>query len=454
MSGLERIEMNPVVKFSGKSLFIAAFAAAPLSAFGAPLITVHTVGDSLVLGSTPENREYTRDYYGYDVDSVNGISAGGDVSDPNDPRYHPAPFVGWRGEFNRQLAENGFQVDMVGNVSAVTNLPDTKLDGSLNPAQFTTTDGRTYTYDSDNDAHGGWRIGGTYNLANVNGRTNLRDANGGATSGNGSWVHTAGQIPFSTFDSGPIDIVSGGGPTGRDGADVIDTDGLGLSSDSANVFDRGIADHVNEIFRPGNEADVIFLQIGINDVKNREDVENSAYSSAYDRVYNGNGQARLHDLILAIRAEVGDDVEIYLSNIPTVNRGFDYGSDAQGRLDAQAAIEGFNDGFFDTYGFGDWDDIAGYTDAIATSSNVDLANVFLVNTHGQIDELIGVGTGSEDYANALSEDELHWTEPALDQMGVFYADLIAANTAVPEPTTAGLFVVGAGLFLSRRRRPA
>lgn len=447
-----------IIKPSQAALLVAAMSM-PAMAATVPSISVHAIGDSLPLGSTAPNREYVRDFYGYG-------SLPGDSSNPGDAAYDPEPFVGWRANLQFHLSDQGFAVDMVGTVSSASDLPDTRLDGTLNPAQFTTADSRTYTYDPDHDAHGGWRIGGDYDLANINGRQNLRNANGGATSGNGTFVYTPGQIPFSTYDASPINIVPGV-KSARDGVDVIDTGGNGLVADGANTFDRGIADHLPEMSASLSAANVVMLQVGVNDIKNREDVEGSG-SSVTERVQNGNAQARLYNLILDIKSQVAPGTEIYVANVATVNASFDWNTTS----DVQEAIEAFNDSFLDTYFGTAFQDIAGYTNAIASASALAdpgglLDNVFLVNTHGQIDEIIGLGGSSltlgsfgssssttPDYSNALSPDNLHWNEQTYDDIGEFYGKVIAANTAVPEPTSAGLLAPALAALLVRRRRSA
>ncbi len=438
--------MNRVVSEPSRAALFAAAMALPISAHAVPMIGVHTIGDSLVSGSNADNREYVRDFYGYGT-------LPGNASDPGDAAYNPVPFASWRAPFQFHLADAGFEVDMLGTVSSVSDLPDTVIDpNTLLPATFTTSDNRTYTYDPDNDAHGGWRIGGTYVLDNNNGGSTLFDANGGATTGNGTFVYTPGQLPFGTFDSGPIDIVPGvDSPV--DGVDVIDTGGNGLTPDSANVFGRGIKDHLPEMQPSLTAADVVVLQVGVNDLKNREDVEGSG-SSVTEKIENGNAQQRLYDLILDIKSRVSSNTEIYVANIATVNDDFRWDTTA----DAQEAIEAFNESFRDTYFGNDYQDVAGYTDALATASGTAdpgglLDNVFLVNVHYQIDELIGLnGGGTPDYSQAIADDQLHWTDPAFDHVGEFLADVIAETTAVPEPGSA-LLLAGAGVLLFRRRRP-
>lgn len=446
--------INRIFNVPSQTALLAAAMAMPAFSSSVPLIKVHTIGNSLVHGSESQAREYVRDYYGYGT-------LPGDNSDPGDvANYNPVAFSGWRSALQFNLADHGFEVDMLGTTSSVSDLPDTILDGSLNPASFTTSDSRTYAYDPDHDGHGGWRIGGSYDLANINGRTVLRDANGGATSGFGSFVYTPGQLPISNFDAGPIDVAGFG-------TDVLDTGGNGLTADGANVFNRGIRDHLPEMTPSLTSANVVVLQIGINDLKNREDVEGTG-SSVTERVQNGNAQMRLYNLILDIKSQVSSDTEIYVSNIATVNAAFDWDTTE----DAQEAVEAFNNSFRDTYFGADFQDLAGYTDAIAEASLIAdplglLDNVFLVNAHRQIDELIGLtppalldpessaaSVISPDYSQALSSDQLHWSENGYTHVGDFFADVIAQNTAVPEPTSAGLILAGAGLLIARRRRSA
>ncbi|MEM1212211.1 MAG: PEP-CTERM sorting domain-containing protein [Planctomycetota bacterium] len=418
---------------------LLAALAVPFSAASAPLINVHTIGDSLVLGSEADAREYVRDFYGYGQQS-------GDSSDPGDSAYNPTPFIGWRAEFQRTLADvGGVEVNMVGTTSSVSDLPDTRINTStLQPATFTTSDGRTYTYDSDHNGQGGWRIGGSYNLANINGNQDLVNLNG--STGNGGFAYTPGQIPFSTFDNGPIDI---SGP----GTDVIDTGNNGLTADGANTFDRGIREHIPEMAEPLGQADVVILAIGVNDVKNREDVEGSG-SNVFERVQNGAAQQRLYELILDIKASVDADTEIYVANIATVNDSFDWNTTA----DAQAAIEGFNTAFREDYFGAAYEDFAGYTNAIVSATEEAdpeglLDNVFLLNVHGQIDDLIGRDPGDMDFSRALSADNLHWSEEGYDAIGQFYGDIIAANSAfIPEPSSGVLLLAGLGLLASRYRR--
>ena len=440
--------MNRVVSKPSRVALFAAAMALPLSAHAVPMIGVHTIGNSLVSGSTADNREYVRDFYGYG-------SLPGNSSDPGDAAYNPSTFSSWRAPFQFHLADAGFEVDMLGTVSSVSDLPDTIIDtNTLLPDTFTTSDNRTYTYDPDNDAHGGWRIGGTYDLANANNAgSTLSNANGGATTGNGTFVYTPGQLPFGTFDSGPIDIVPGV-DNPDDGVDVLDTGGNGLTADGANVFSRGIKDHLPEMQPSLTAADVVVLQIGVNDLKNREDVEGSG-ATVTDKIENGNAQQRLYDLILDIKTRVSSSTEIYVANIATINDDFKWDTTA----DAQEAIEAFNESFRDTYFGNDYQDVAGYTDALATASGTAdpgglLDNVFLVNVHYQIDELIGLnGGGTPDYSQAIAPDQLHWSDPAFDHVGEFLADVIAETTAVPEPSSA-LLLAGAGALLFRRRRSA
>lgn len=391
-------------------------------------LSVSTLGDSLTLGHANDAAEYTRDFYGIGT-------LPGDSSNPGDAAYNPAAFFGWRANLQVGLSEQGFDVDMVGTLSHAADLPDTKLDG-INAATFTTTGGQIITYDPDHNGHSGWHSGGTYDRSKVN------DPGSGLYNGNnpgfGSWTYTPGQVTNNTYRATAVEAV-----------DLIDTGSNGLTLDGASVFNRGLRDHLPEFSTPLGAADVVVIQIGINDLKNREDVEGSGVTVT-ERVENGNLQQRLVDLVNDVKTYVSPDTVIYLSNLATVNDDFSWASTA----DMQEAVEAFNQSLLDEYFGGAFIDAAGYTDAYAVGDSADgLDGVYLLNTHERIDELldlsISVG-GSLDYSVALNADGLHWTNEANDYVGEYFAGVIGAT--VPTPATAPLLAIGLGLIASRRRR--
>ncbi|MGB0767695.1 MAG: hypothetical protein ACPGYV_08280 [Phycisphaeraceae bacterium] len=399
-------------------------------------LNIATFGDSLTLGHEDEAVEYTRDFYGYGTQP-------GDSSDPGDAAYDgPKTFSSWRASLQLGLHNAGFEVDMVGTLGMSADLPDTVVDSSGNPVSFI-ADGRTFTYDGDHNGHPGWHSGGLYDLSNINAASGspssgLTNANGGATTGFGTFTYTPGQVPNSTYNNN--DVTAG---------DLIDTGSNGKVLDGFNTFNRGLKDHMPEFDPVLASANVVFLQVGINDIKDREDVEGSG-STVTERVSNGNLQQRIYDLILDMRSRTDPTTAIYVSNLAINNDDDKWASVAE----MEEAIDAFNDSFLAEYFSGGFIDAAGYDDAYAVGDIEDgLANVYLLNTHERIDEVIGLSGnlyGSVDYLRALDSDGLHWTQTSNDYVGNYFADI--ASLTVPSPASAPLLLAGLGLIASRRRR--
>lgn len=413
----------------GTSILVTAVGVCP-AVYAAPAVplNVSTLGNSLTLGHNVDAVEYTRDFYG-------SGSLPGDSSNPGDGAYNPSSFSSWRASLQFELSEAGYDVDMLGTVNTAADLPDTLLDG-LVPAQFMTTDGRTVTYDADHDGHSGWHTGGVYDQSRVLGTGS--GLYNGMSAGSASWTYTAGQVANNTYRGAPV--VAG---------DLVDTGANGLTLDGDNVFNRGLKDHLPEMDANLAQSDAIFIQIGINDLKNREDVEDTSLVSVTDRVANGNLQQRLYDIIVDVRSRSAG-AAIYVSNFATVDDDFDWASTAE----MQEAIDAFNQSFLDEYFSAGYQNLPGYDDAYAEGDLADgLGNVFLLNTHKRVDEIIGLdGTiyGGVDYTRALEADGLHWTEESNEYVGEYFASVTAAT--VPTPATAPLVLAGLGMVMARRRR--
>lgn len=269
--------------------------------------------------------------------------------------------------------------------------------------------------DWDGDIHGGWRAP-LYVKAHEWGI----DLNYLGREDTGpSTVEVNGQsVPFD------------GQHEGHNGARIDTT----LTSDSGA---HSILDRLPDMFDTNNggtdaaEIDYIFLSIGINDVRDRED--NGLSYDSTDSRYTPNRLNNLVSEIKNILDSAGNlTAKLMVSNVLPVRDEFSNFSNV-------------------TEPFGDElnQDIITFNTALAdffdgNGAHLTLDEVYLLDPHSIIN------ADRETYIHTFNADDnpdyLHMTVEGNQALADYYA------TVIPEPGTLALFVVGAGLLAFRPRR--
>ncbi len=300
----------------------------------------------------------------------------------------PSAPYGYRVPMFNELTSQGFDIEMVGS-QFQTDSNGTGAGGTV--YQDGTSDLNKY-----HEGHSSWRIGGTYDLTNVAGTSQLHTASNVVDHGGDmvSFKYTEGTIPENF------------GPNQPDGGQATA---------------RGIFEHLPTMLNasgPGHDpsdVDMVILWIGINDVKNGEDA-----ASAPTRLLN------LVDLAVSL---LPSDSNLILMNLAAVGDDYSlsgpYNGDAVG---LNAAIDAFNSSLLSGFNAKNY------------------ANVELFDTNALLDQYLALNPGTDPYY----VDELHFADGTYEFIGQTLADQI--TQAIPEPSVLAMLVISAGLMGSRSRK--